>query len=186
MAGSFSEGISSSSFHGSILNRVPSRDRHTSFSEAQSLVDHLVGNATAAVSDERMTASLFGAGLAGRFIRVGCFAPGRSLTFLVKGLSRSAGLAGESAVFAGLERTFTEGHGPVKPFQMDWARAAFSLGVLKIFGAATRGQNLVLQHLAMDAALVAGPPIGHCFGVMDKPQGTLAERMIQAEGMTLG
>src|SRR4030095_8236762 len=189
MSGSSTKGISSPS-RGSILDRVQPQTQSTALSESQSEVNQLVGNAISTVSDEKMMASLFTAGLAGRFIRLGTVATtGKSLVpIAVQGLSHATALAGESAVFAGTERKFAEwgGHARTQLFQKDWARAAINLGSIKLFGGVAAGQNLITQHFLIDSAMVAGHHAGYAFGVTDKPQGTLAQQMIHAEGMNLG
>src|SRR4030095_12527168 len=189
MSGSSTKGISSPS-RGSILDRVQPQTQSTALSESQSEVNQLVGNAISTVSDEKMMASLFTAGLAGRFIRLGTVATtGKSLVpIAVQGLSHATALAGESAVFAGTERKFAEwgGHARTQLFQKDWARAAINLGSIKLFGGVAAGQNLITQHFLVDPAMVAGHHAGYAFGVTDKPQGTLAQQMIHAEGMNLG
>jgi formylglycine-generating enzyme required for sulfatase activity len=153
-------------------------------------VNGLVSNAISTVSDGKTMASLFGAGLVGRFIRLGAVAAaGKSLAPLaVQGLSHVTALAGESAVFAGTERKFAEweGHAPIQSFQKDWARALINLGSIKLLGGAAQGQNLLMQHLLTDAGMVGGQYAGYAFGVTNKPQGSIAQQLIRAEGMNLG
>src|SRR4030095_6693640 len=141
-------------------------------------------------SDEKMMASLFAAGAAGSLIRLGTLAEaGESIAPLAaEAMSHVTALAGESAVFAGMERKFAQwqGHKPTQGFQKDWARAAINLGSIKLLGGAARGQNLITQHLLIDTGLVGGHHLGYAFGVTDRPQGSLAQQMIHAEGMNLG
>src|SRR4030095_6280292 len=186
MSGDSTKGIFSPS-RGSILDRVQPQAQSTALSETQSEVDQLVGNGIAMVSDEKMMASLFTAGAAGKFIRLGTVASsGKSLAPLfVQGFSHATALAGESAVFAEMERNLAD-HAPTHAFQKDWARAFINLGSLKLLGGAATGQHLIVQHLLTDLGMVTGHEAGYALGVTEAPQGNLAQRMIQAEGMNLG
>src|SRR4030095_12703575 len=164
MSGDSTKGISSP-FRGGILDRAQPHIQNTALSETQSEVDQLVGNAIATVSDEKTMASLFGAGLAARFVRLGTVAAsGQSLAPLaVQRISHATALAGESAAFASMERGFArlEGHAVTQSFQKDWARAAINLGSIKLLGGAAQGQNLMVQHLLIDAGMVAGHHAGY-------------------------
>src|SRR5215467_15121418 len=181
------KGVSSLSSRASLLDRANSHSQNRSLSQVQSEVDGLVGSAVSTVSDEKMMASLFAAGAVGRFIRLGTVAAsGKSLAPLaIQAMSHVTALAGESAVFAGMERKFAqwEGHAPTQSFQKDWARAFLNLGSLKLLGTAAQGQNLFLQHLLTDLGMVGGQQVGAEFGLVEKPQGTLAQQMVQAEAL---
>src|SRR4029450_12095767 len=98
MSGNSTKGIFSPSHRGSILDRIHPKAQNTSLSEIQSEVDELVGNALVRAPEEKRRASLFGAGLAGRFIRLGTVAAsGKSLAPLALwGISHATALAGES------------------------------------------------------------------------------------------
>src|SRR4030095_305464 len=190
MSTGFPKGISSLSSRTSLLDRADPHTKTKAHSELQSEVDRLVGSAVSTVSDEKMMASLFAAGAAGSFIRLGTLAEsGKSFGPLAaEAMSHVTALAGESAVFAGMERKFAQwqGHKPTQSFQKDWARAAINLGSLKLLGGAAGGQNLITQHLLIDGGMVGGHHLGYAFGVTDKPKGSLAQQMIHAEGMNLG
>src|SRR5262245_26139564 len=186
----FSKGVPSLSSRASLLDRADPHTQTKPLSPTQSGVDTLVGSAVSTVSDEKMMTSLFAAGAVGRFIRLGTVAAsGKSLAPLaVQTMSHVTALAGESAVFAGMERKFAqwEGHASTQSFQKDWARAFLNLGSLKLLGTTAQGQNLLLQHLLTDLGMVGGQQAGAEFGLVEKPQGSLAQQMIHAEGMNLG
>src|SRR5262245_10617555 len=100
MSAGSKSGISFSFSQGhSLLNRALPLPREGAFSEIQSEVDGLVGGAVSAVSDEKTMASLFAAGLAGRFIRLGGLsASGPSLApWLARGLSHGAAQIGRAS-----------------------------------------------------------------------------------------
>src|SRR5262249_45692502 len=92
---------------GGLLDR-PDPVQNRSLSDLQSEVDQLVRNAVATISDGKTMASLLGAGLVGKLVRLGTVAAaGESLApLLVRGASYATALAGESAAFAGMERGF--------------------------------------------------------------------------------
>src|SRR4030095_7663203 len=142
---------------GSILDRGSPKSPQKSLTDIQSEVDQLVGNSVKVATDEKMIASFLGAGLVGRFVRLGTVGCGSSFAPpLLRWASHATSLAGESAAFAGLEREFgrLDGHAPTKPFQVDWARAAINLGSLKFLGGAARSENLIVQHLLTDLGMV--------------------------------
>src|SRR5262245_3142580 len=189
MSVGFPKGVSSLSSRASLLGRANPNTETKPLSPIQSEVDSLVGSAVSTVSDEKMMVSLFAAGAAARFIRVGTVAASGNLSRLaVQAMSHATALAGESAVFAGMERRFAqwEGRTLTQSFQKDWARAAISLGSIKFFGGPAKGQNLIAQHLLIDAGMVGGQHLEYAFGVTDRPSGRLAQQMIHAEGMNLG
>src|SRR5262245_41669710 len=138
----FSKGVPSLSSRASLLDRADPHTQTKPLSPTQSEVDALVGSAVSTVSDEKMIVSLIAAGAASRFIRLGTAAALGNLSPLaIQAMSHATALAGESAVFAGMERKFAqwEGHAPTQGFQKDWARAFINLGSLKLFGTAAQG-----------------------------------------------
>ena len=172
----------------SLLDRaLPSLENPAS-SEIQSETDRLVENAVSMASDAKVMASLFTAGLGGRFVRLGALAAGKPLPSVVlRGASQLLSLAGESGTFALAEGEFVrrEGRGTVHPFPKAWAGAAIALGGLRLFNSLTFGANPIVRHLLIDAGLVAGHWAGHTMNLMDKPQGSLVHQMLRAEGLNL-
>src|SRR4030095_17170478 len=112
-------------------------------------------------------------GWAGRFTRLGTLSSaGNSWApSLLWGLSHRSALAGDSAVFAGLERGLTspKGQARFQSFAKSWASAAINLGSLKLLGGISEGQNLILQHLLVDTGMVAGHNIRHALILTDTP-----------------
>src|SRR4029453_7552415 len=143
--------LRASSFpRGSLLDRAQESEIQ-SLSGLQSEVDRLVSQKAQTPTDAKTMACLFGAGLAGRFTRLGTLSSaGNPLSpSLLWGLSHMSALAGESAVFAGLERGLTspKGQARFQSFAKSWASAAINLGSLKLLGGISEGQKLILQHL---------------------------------------
>src|SRR5262245_48868896 len=112
---------------GSLLDRVQ-KSENPAFSEIQSEVDGLVSHAADTAADGKTMACLFGAGLAGKLVRLGTLSSaGFSwVPWITRGLSHATALAGESAVYAGMERGFNslDGHFPHQDFLKAWAGAA--------------------------------------------------------------
>jgi hypothetical protein len=50
-------------------------------------------------------------------------------------------------------------------------------------GIAAEGQNLLLQHLLTDLGMVGGQQVGAQFGLVERPQGSFAQQMVQAEAL---
>src|SRR4029453_17506092 len=165
-----------------LLDRVSST---STLSSDQILVDQLVDNSLSEATKGSTLLAMLGAGYAFRLTRLGTMGlpitEGHSLlTTLSRGASYAVALAGESATFAGIERGF---HSSRTSFAKDWARAFISLGSIKLLGTAAQGQSLILQHLLTDLGMVGGQHLGAGLGLMEKPQGGLAQQMVQAEAM---
>src|SRR4029434_8127322 len=129
-----------------LLDRASSTSQ-TSLTKTQGLIDHTVSSAVDQATQGSTLAALLGAGGAYRLTRAGVLSMGEGgalLSHLTRGASYALGLAGESATFAAIERSF---HASPTSFGKDWARAFVNLGSLKLLGGAAAGQNVILQHL---------------------------------------
>jgi hypothetical protein len=155
-----------------------------SLSENQTFVDQLVSTSVNESTKGSMLLAMLGAGAVSRLTRAGVMSialgEGTVLPMMARGGSYAIALANESAAFAGIERGF---HPSQTSFEKDWAHAFINLGSLKLLGGAAQGQNLILQHLLTDLGMVGGQQVGAQFGLVEKPQGGLAQQMVQAEAM---
>src|SRR5262249_1430941 len=52
---------------------------------------------------------------------------------------------------------------------------------LKGMGGLAQGENVVVQHLLQDMGMVLGHQVSGAFGIIERPQGTLAEQFLHAE-----
>jgi hypothetical protein len=170
----------------SVLERSQST---ASLSTVQKQVDGLVTDFTAQATDPQTLAALTAGGAAYRFGKFATLSAGSrytsSLPSLVRIGSFGIGLAGESATFAGVQRTFRsfEGQAPTQSFGKEWMSAAISLGSLKFFGKLAEGQNLALQHLFSDVGMVGAHHAAAFAGLEAKPEGDLFSQFLHAEAM---
>ncbi|MFO1519443.1 MAG: serine/threonine-protein kinase [bacterium] len=172
----------------SVLDRSNSVSR-SAFSENQALVDQLVSNVMNESTKGSTLAAMVGAGWAFRLTRAGLMSAvtlsegSALLPTLVRGGSYVAAFGVESATFAGIERGFhtLEGRPVSHSFTKDWARAAVNLGSIKFFGAFAGSENLVVQHAFTDLGMVGGQNVAHAWGLTEKPEGNLAQQLVQAE-----
>jgi hypothetical protein len=154
-------------------------------SENQTLVDQLVSTSMNEATKGSMLVAMLGAGAVSRLTRAGVMSValgegGTVLPMMARGGSYAIALANESATFAGIERGF---HPSQVSFEKDWARSFINLGSLKLLGGAAQGQNLFLQHLLTDLGMVTGQQVGAAFKITERPQGSLAQQMVQAEAL---
>src|SRR5262245_12345708 len=165
----------------------------TTLSEIQTQVDNLVTHSIDQAFGSKTLVAMVAGGFASRFARMGALettAPFLSkgemiLPFLARGNSYAVALGAESFTFAGVNRGLNnlEGHRSIQPFTQEWAHAGITLGLLKSFGALTKEQNVLLQHLTTDLGLVAGQNLGAAAQLEPKPQGDFLQQMLSAEAM---
>ncbi|MFO1519690.1 MAG: ATP-binding protein [bacterium] len=168
---------------------VLSRSRSFSLTPTQAWVDRLVGQTMEEAVDVKTLAAAAGAGMVYRITRIASAAWGASLfgksPFLVRTVSVGAGLAGESAAFAGVERgfVFLEGKSTSESFTKEWLKTSVSLGSLKFFGKLGEKQNFLLQNLMADTGMVASHELAFLMRLEEKPQEDLFTRLLRAEVM---
>src|SRR5215467_7108347 len=154
-------------------------------SENQNLVDQMVSSSLSEATKGSTLLAMLGAGYVSRLTRAGVMSVAlgegsKFLPILTRGGSYAIALANESAAFAGIERGF---HPSQTSFEKDWVRAFINLGSIKLLGNVAEGQNLLLQHLLTDLGMVGGQQVGAKLGFVEKPQGSLAQQMVQAEAL---
>src|SRR5262245_50204734 len=145
-------------------------------SENQNLVDQTVSSSMDEATKGSTLLAMLGAGAVSRLTRAGvtsfALGGGTLLPLMAQGSSYAIALANESATFAAIERGF---HSSQTSFQRDWAKAFINLGSIKLLGGMAQGQNLLLQHLLTDLGMVGGQQVGAKLGLVEKPQGSLAQ-----------
>jgi phosphatidylserine decarboxylase len=113
---------------------------------------------------------------------------------LARGGSFAVGLAAESATYEIARRGLLAFNNPLpglwqwsgpQGFGRAWASSAISFGSLRTVAPALASQNLALQHLSVDAAMVAGHHLTFAAGFGEKPEGNLAQQFLSAEAMNL-
>src|SRR4029450_8138029 len=173
------------SISASILARGnPTRIPQTTVLQAQ--VKGCVGGFVTEATRVQTLAALFGAGLAYRLTRVGVVGSGLfGNSVLTRTASMGLGLAGESAVFTGINRGFNHFNhvGSRQSFGEEWVHSTVTLGALKGFGVLGQGQNLFVRHLFSDVGMVSGHQLAYGLGLQGRPEGTLAEQFLQAEAL---
>jgi hypothetical protein len=162
-------------------------------SDIQAQVDALVSHSMDEATNWKTISAMTAAGAASRLLRLGSMTAAAPLLAhrsawlpaLIRTGSQAVALSGESAVFAGMSRSFRnlEGRPSSQPFSEEWAQTMISLGSLKAFGGITKGQNIVLQHLAADLGLVAGQNLASAAHLTGKSSGGLIEQMLGAEAL---
>jgi serine/threonine-protein kinase len=162
-----------------------------SVSPIQNDVDQLVSGSLKEASNESTFLALLGAGWAFRYTRagllsLGSLSEGKPLfSSLVRGGSYALALASESSTFVGIDGGIRHLEGEAFPqdFKKEWIKAAVNLGGLKLFAGLSSTQNLVVQHLFTDLSLVTGQRLAFVAGLTERPQGSWAEQMLQAESL---
>lgn len=103
--------------------------------------------------------------------------------------SYGVGLAGEVTAFEGVNEILNPFRPPFEKggqgkFSQRWLHSFVNFGLLKIGGAATANQNLLLQHLAQDTAMVMGNRFFVSWAPASFPEQNLAEQFVHAEATT--
>jgi|GEM_PF-3518962 len=174
--------------------------QNTAYTPIQARVDALVSGFVAHATDGYSLAAMVGGGMAYRFGRLGTLAAGsrflgpQSLplsSHLVRLGSVGLSFAGEVLTFEAGQRALRVGIGGADPRLLRWGgenglgrglvSAALTLGPLKGTGALAGGQNIVLQHVLQDGAMVLAHNTSAAFGVGERPRESLAEQMVNAE-----
>jgi hypothetical protein len=161
----------------------------------QALTDTLVGRFVEETGNWKSLAALSVGGLSYRFARIGTLSiaarvpQGGSLLRLA---SYGTGLIAEAGSFEASSRLFASTTGDrSNPSLWNWSgqggvREGFTsslltFGILKPAGFLVREQNIALQHLFSDVAMVGGHQLSSALGVTPQPEGSLAEQLLHAE-----
>src|SRR5262245_38619544 len=157
-------------------------------SPLQTQVDGLVGSFTQQATDWRSLTAMVAGGVTYRLGRVGTLATGTGrLASLGIGLgaevtafemtNRSlSSLTGETHANSNLWRW--EGQGGIRQGLLS---SLVTFASLKGMGGLAPGENVVVQHLLQDTGMVLGHQVSGAFGIIERPQGTLAEQFLHAE-----
>jgi SNF2 domain-containing protein/uncharacterized protein DUF488/helicase-like protein len=207
---SFLGGGKENSNHSSLLDRETSSPDSPTLTHTQAQVDQLVTGFAKQATDWRSLTAMTVGGMAYRASRIGILASGGTAgtltTSLFQGASLLGGLGTEVTAFEMTNRSLSQltgessqnpnlwkwnGHGGIK---QGWLSSFVTFGTLKGFGKLSEGQNLILQHGAQDMGMVLGHQLLYKTGLGEKPEGTLAEQLLNAEitnlqigaGMALG
>src|SRR5262245_2611738 len=174
-------------------------------SPLQTQVDGLVGSFTQQVTNWRSLAAMVAGGITYRLGRVGVmgWSVGAPLGAPLVGwaqqaaplriLSVAAGLGAEVTAFEMTNRSLSsltgethanpnlwrwEGQGGIRQGLLS---SLVTFASLKGMGGLAQGENVVVQHLLQDTGMVLGHQVSGAFGIMERPQGTLAEQFLHAE-----
>ncbi|MFO1519174.1 MAG: DNA-directed RNA polymerase subunit alpha C-terminal domain-containing protein [bacterium] len=188
-------GFSSSSDASQVLERFSqtSLNAAASVRAEQAAFDGLVSGFVEESTNWRSLAAMMAGGMAYRLGRVGVMSfAGASSAAPILGLaSRAAGLASEVTVFEGMGDILRspsplagEGRGE-GGFWNRWRSSFVQFGMLKLGGAAANGQNVFIQHLFQDVAMVGGHQLTARLGLTPAPEGSLAQQFLHAEATNL-
>ncbi|MFO1519042.1 MAG: hypothetical protein U1F57_05175 [bacterium] len=166
---------------------------------SQSQVDSLVNGFAEEATNWRSLAAMATGSLFYRFGRIGTLAlasrAGQAAP-LLQAASYGVGLASEVTAFEGSSRLFATLSGDRSNANLwrwsgrgGWGQGLASsfvtFGMLKSAGHLAEGQNVFVQHLFSDLAMVGGHQTAAVFGVMPRPEGSLAEQLLHAEATNL-
>ncbi|MFO1518063.1 MAG: hypothetical protein U1F57_00130 [bacterium] len=188
----FSASVDSSEFSptgGSILSRFSESRLNSaaSLSAFQSQVDGLVGAFAEQASDWRSLTAMAAGSLFYRLGRLGTLALASKAGIaapLFHAASYGIGLASEVTAYQTVSDTLS----PVSPlgrYDERWRTSFVQFALLKIGGAGAARQNLLVQHLLQDSAMVAGHQVTGRLGWTPAPEGNLAEQFLHAEATNL-
>src|SRR5262245_30576932 len=161
-------------------------------SPLQAQVDYLVEDFMIRATDWRSMGALATGGIAGRLGRIGA-----NSTLLTRPVSLLAGLGVEVSAFEMTHRSLTslnsgnhsnpnvwrwEGQGGIRQGLLS---SLITFASLKGAGGLSQGENVVVQHLLQDTAMVLGHQVSGAFGITERSQGNLAEQFLHAEAVNL-
>ncbi|MFO1520384.1 MAG: hypothetical protein U1F57_12110 [bacterium] len=186
----------------SVLTRLSqtSLAQSATLTSTQSAVDNMVTHfVEEATSAQGLTAMAAGS-LFYRVGRLGVLAAGAQTSRVAAPLfnlaSYGVGLGAEVTAFEGTNRLLSSiGGNNTNPNAWRWSgrggwaegltSSALTFGLLKSAGYAAREQNVILQHLVSDLAMVGGHQVTHAVGITPAPEGTFAEQLLHAEATNL-
>jgi transcriptional regulator with XRE-family HTH domain len=191
----------------SILGRSSLNDLAAS-TPLQSQVDGLVSHFVDEAANPTTLAAMVAGGMAYRLGRTAVLSSQFSVlseraifSSLVRGGSIGFGLASEVTAFELTSRTLltfrtnNQDQSSVtdhpSPNLWNWSghggwregllHSFLTFGILKGAGHLAREENILLQHVVQDGAMVAGHQMAQGFGIAPRPEGSLAEQLLQAE-----
>lgn len=164
----------------------------SSLTSSQAQVDQMVSGFLAETSDWRSLATIATGSLFYRFGRIGTLAlasrAGQAAP-LLSAASYGIGLASEVTAFEGMNEILrSRSSSPLvgeDGFWKRWRTSFLSFALLKGTGSATQGQNIFIQHLFSDLAMVGGHQVAASAHLIQAPQGSLADQMLHAEATNL-
>ncbi|MFO1519479.1 MAG: FHA domain-containing protein [bacterium] len=181
----------------SVLDRVSSHP-DSSVSALQRQVDGMVGSFAEQATEWKSLAAMMAGGLAFRIGRVGFLGAASKLplalqnSVFIQAGGALTGLATEVTVFEATHRSLLSlssegagrdlwkwnGRGGIKE---GWFSSFVNFGILKGVGTLSTGQNVLLQHVTQDLAMVTGHEVLFGIGLEGKPEGSFSERLLHAE-----
>lgn len=180
----------------SVLTRFSESSLNVSnLTNAQSAVDGMVSHFAEEAGNWRNLAAMATGSLFYRVGRIGTLAlasrAGQAAP-LFQVASYGIGLGTEVVAFEGSSRLLASAVGDRSNANLwrwsgqgGWgqglASSLVTFGMLKGAGHAAQGQNVVLQHLFSDFAMVGGHQAAYALGLNPRPEGTFAEQMLHAE-----
>ncbi|MFO1519442.1 MAG: LuxR C-terminal-related transcriptional regulator [bacterium] len=185
----------------SVLSRFSgaSLQNTSTLTGTQAALDGLVSHFVEESSDWKSLALVSTGSVFYRLGRIGALslAPqaGRAAV-LMNAVSYGAGLSAEASAFQGGSRLMAFFSGDrSNPNLWRWegrggwreglVSSGVNFGMLRFAGFAARGENLFVQHLFQDGAMVAGNQILAFGRLIPRPEGSLAEQFLQAEALNL-
>ncbi|MFO1518297.1 MAG: biotin carboxylase N-terminal domain-containing protein [bacterium] len=181
----------------SVLSRLSyaSLSQNAPLTSTQSQVDAMVSGFAEQASDWRSLAAMAAGGVFYRLGRTGTLALGTRAGVaapLFQLGSYGIGLGAEVTAFEGTNRFLAAATGDrSNPNLWRWsgqggwsqglASSMVSFGMLKMGGYAAREQNVILQHLFSDLAMVGGHQATAALGLTPHQEGTFAEQLLHAE-----
>ncbi|MFO1519974.1 MAG: FAD/NAD(P)-binding protein [bacterium] len=189
----------------SVLDRFAQVSLHSSFlTSSQQEMDRLVSGFAAEAANPLTLAAMVAGGSAFRLGRIGGFglssavlggAESAVASFGSRAFAVGLGFAAETLAFEGTQRALRVGlNGEdasllrwdgVRGFRNGWLNAALSLGPLKAAGHFAQGQNVILQHLISDSAMVFSHQAAGALHLAEAPSTGLAEQFLSAEATQL-
>jgi hypothetical protein len=165
-------------------------------SPLQSQVDGLVGGFVHQATDWHSLAAMTAGGAAYRLGRIGMMSTGLRGG---KVLSIAAGFGAEITTYEMTNRALqmieTNGRSSLNPNLWRWdgqggirqglLNSLITFGTLKGAGRMASGENVLVQHLLQDTAMVLGHQVSAVFNITSRPTGTLAEQFLHAEATNL-
>jgi PAS domain S-box-containing protein len=164
----------------------------------QAQVDGLVGGFAAQATDWRSLTSMTLGGMAYRLGRIGTISVRiQNFETLQRIASVGIGLGAEITAFEMTNRTLAQITGEGSQYSNRWRwngtggirqgllQSFITFGTLKGAGRIASRENLVVQHLLQDSAMVLGHNISGALDPTLKPTGALAEQLLHAEATNL-
>jgi hypothetical protein len=187
----------------SLLSRLSS-DPLSGTNSFQNQIEQLTSGFIEQATDVKTLTAMVSGGLAYRLGKSGVIAlgVGRISALPLRVMAVGMGLSTEVTAFEFTNRTLTslslegEGRGEGGPSSLwkwngpaGWKQgllsSAATFGLLKGAGSLAQGQNILVQHLFQDAAMVAGHQVLAALKVAPKPEGTIAEQLVHTEATNL-